>query len=148
MKFSKVIFFVFLFTHEAAHSQPVESIKLRKNGASVYFFQKGLKKDTITAGVADLFYFIAGDSAKAHLSIWVENGRLVRSENDSLLKFEYLPGLKYETIFSHSLGTGNAFITKSLINGSTDRDRRQVVIRIYDRKEEKFILENTFYYGH
>ena len=155
----KFTFSFFFFVSLGLSSQPVEKIKFAKTSYNFLFFQKGTKSDTISKNKSELFYFIIPDSLKQDVVISVENGRLQKTGNDSLLRLEYLPGLQYETFFSKIEGlklgvdqkksTKKSMIAleiKTLINGVSDKEKNTVTIKISSKKEEKVILENTFYY--
>ncbi|MES2678483.1 MAG: hypothetical protein V4635_01300 [Bacteroidota bacterium] len=144
-----------LFAGATVYSQPVEKIKFKKNSDLIYFFQKDAKSDTLFKNKPNLFYLLVPDSLRSGFVLSVENGRLMPTTNDSLLKFEYLPGLKYETFYAKTTGSQNTgagnknsmtFELKTLINGTTDKHKNVIVIRISDKKEDKMQLENIFYY--
>ncbi len=63
------------------------------------FYQKGTRNDTIWRGKNDEFFLLVPDSLKERLIFSTENGQLVRTTNDSLIKLNYLPGLSYEYIY-------------------------------------------------
>lgn len=141
------------------HSQSIAKIKFGKESGDFFFFQKGFKSDTIIKNVSDQFYFLVPDSLKAHISITVENGRLLKTSNDSLLVFDYLSALKYETFYVPIESQQNSVISdkkrsavpknlelKTLINGACERENNTVLIRITNKKEEKLMIENFFYY--
>jgi hypothetical protein len=154
----RLIFPLFLLCFSAtASAQGPAKIKFAKDQGFIYFFLKGDKTDTIVKDRSDIFYLLVNDSLKNSFNLCVENGRLVKTSNDSLVKFEYLPGLKYETFYSkRSPGSAvDAGIDKkrppaselnTMINGTTDRQKNTILIRITDRREEKVLIENLFYY--
>ncbi len=149
-----------LLTVFSANAQQPQKIRLKKEQSTVYFFQKGIKSDTIIKGGSDLFYLVVPDSLKPLLSILVENGRLVATANDSLVQFEFLKGLSYEGMYvpkdheSDQPGLSAAKdkhvprVLKSLINGTapTGGDEKKIRIRLLNRKEDKTLIENYFYY--
>lgn len=142
-----------------SYSQSIEKIKFAKNADHFFFFQKGLKSDTIIKNVSDKFYLLVPDSLKAYISITVENGRLQKTSNDSLLVFEYLSALKYETFYVPIESQQNSMIAdkkrtndpknfelKTLINGSCERENNTILIRIINKKDDHLMIENLFYY--
>jgi len=144
-----------LLSGNKARSQPVEKIKFQKNQELIYFFKTGATSDTLFKNKSHFFYLMVPDSLRPRFSLLVENGRLMPASSDSLLKFEYLPGLKYETFYVKTAPVQNAgspgessasYELNTMINGSTDKPKNMIVIRISDKKEEKALLENIFYY--
>jgi len=96
---------------------------------------------------------------KVVFNLSVENGRLTNTKNDSILQLEHMPGLKYETFYvkkeamqiplngaKPSKNVVAQLELKTLINGATDKEKNLILIRISNKKEEKVILENSFYY--
>jgi hypothetical protein len=141
------------------YCQPHQIIKFAKQQNGFYFFKKGNSGDSIIKNKSDLFYLIVADSMKPGFSLSVENGRLIKTTNDSLVKFEHMPGLKYETLYTLDGPSGDtisAFYKEkkalkrygliTLINGTSDKEKNIVVCKIDDKKKEGLILENRFLY--
>jgi hypothetical protein len=144
-----------LLSGNKTRSQPIEKIKFQKNQERIYFFKTGARSDTLFKNTSHFFYLMVPDSLRPRFSLLVDNGRLMPAGSDSLLKFEYLPGLKYETFYVKTAALQNtgkqgegvaSQELSTLINGSTDKPKNMIVIRISDKKEEKALLENIFYY--
>jgi hypothetical protein len=136
-------------------AQPVETIRFAKDPALVYFFQKGRSGDTITKSKSDLFYLLVPDSLKQDIFIFVKNGRLLTTGNDSLVRFSFLKGLSYESgYFPEEAETGKPgprtnkkWVLKSAINGTPPAGSgHKIVIRVWNRSEDKVLMENVFYY--
>ena len=136
------------------HDQEFSEIHIRKSADHFYFFQKGEKKDTISKNAHDIFYLLCGDSLKKNLVFYIENARLLGLPNDSMVQLQYLPGHSYEAWFvktkSEQGVAGNHSTTKlilnSFLNGSSALPQRSIRIRILNKKDENWILENNFYY--
>jgi hypothetical protein len=150
-KFIKAYFFsFFLLISYSAWAQ--ETIRFGKDHSLVYFFQKGQSGDTLIKHKNDLFYLLVPDSLKPHIFIFVENGRLLTTGNDSLVRFDFLKGLNYESsYFPEELETGKPgrpaqkkWVLKSVINGTAPGNK--IVIRVLNRREDKVLMENVFYY--
>jgi hypothetical protein len=133
----------------------VETIRFRKDRSQIYFFQKGRPGDTIIKNQNDLFYLLVPDSLKPHIFIFVENGRLLTTGNDSLVRFYFLKGLNYESSYFHEEAeTGKPgrpaqkkWVLKNAINGTAPAGQgNKIVIRIWNRREDKMLMENVFYY--
>jgi hypothetical protein len=150
----RLLSFSFLFLCSFLHSQVLSEIHIRKSADHFYFFQKGEKKDTISKNAHDIFYLLCGDSLKKNLVFQIENARLLGLPNDSMVQLQYLPGHSYEAWFvktkSEQDVAGNHSTTKlilhSFLNGSSAFPRTSIRIRILNKKDENWILENNFYY--
>lgn len=136
-------------------AQTVEKIRFGKNPSLIYFFQKGSPADTIVKNKTDLFYLLVPDSLKPHISIFIENGRLLTTSNDSLVKFDFLKGLNYESTWSLAESVNQPprpsktrrYVLKSAINGAAPAGwGNKIVIRVLNRLDEKILIENVFYY--
>jgi hypothetical protein len=149
-----IIFSIQILLFAGAFSaQKIETIRIRKNPELIYFFQKGLKSDTISNRA--LFYFIVPDSLKRSISVFVDNAQLISTSNDSLLQLNYLKGLTYETLYERmedpSLDKNQnqkkmALELKTLVNGTSMRRPEEIFIRILNKQTDKVILENLFYF--
>jgi len=142
LKKSSIIFFI-LFIPWFSFSQEIQIFHFKKEHAFV-FFQKGTKSDTIIKNKNDVFYFIVPDSLKNRISVLVENGQLQTTSNDSLVKLNYLFGMKYETFFQKN-GNGEQKL-RTLTNGATEHPRQNILLEVLDRKTGNMILKNTFFY--
>ena len=151
---NKILYFpaVFLFLTAALHAQPVKKIKFKKNASLIYFFPAGIKTDTLYKNKEALFYLLVPDSLKDLISIQVENGQLLPTANDSLVKFNYLKGFKYESLYVRKETNGfeetgsKAGEFKTLVNGVSTQPANAVNIQFYNKKEVKVVLENKFFY--
>ena len=118
----------------------------------IYFFPKGANTDSVVKNSNDLFYLVVPDSLKKHIVVYVENGKLVKTTNDSLVKLNYTQGLKYESQFVISevaeapKKLKKEFELISLINGASSYEKNKILIQIINKKEEKVVIENIFFY--
>lgn len=149
----KHLFYVLIFfTFSKVFSQSPEKIKFQKNSTLIYFFQKSANKDSVVNSSNDLFYLVVPDSLKKHIVIYVENGKLIRTSNDSLVRLTYMKGLKYESQFVISEMTEGQkklkreFELISLIDGTTTYPKDKLLIQVLNKKEEKVLIENVFFY--
>lgn len=152
-KFKRCLFlFLFFFCAFILRAQTTETLHIKKDLFLIYFFQKGVKSDTVLKNKTDLFYLLVPDSLMGHVSVFVENGLLRLTENDSLVRLVYLQGLNYESVYrKEEPGNDNVKLQrrdlKSWINGTPSVDiENRLVIRIVDHRGNKPIVENTFYY--
>jgi hypothetical protein len=142
---------VFIISDDVSAQSP-EKIKYQKNSSLIYFFPKGINKDSIVKNSNDLFYLVVPDSLKKHIVVYVENGKLVKTTNDSLVKLNYMQGLKYESQFViNEVAEASKKIKKefeliSLINGASSYEKNKILIQIINKKEEKVVIENIFFY--
>lgn len=129
-------------------AQTVNTIKVKKSSNVFYFYQKGIKKDTISKTEGNLFYLIASDSLKKHLSISVENGQLLKTANDSLYLFKYVKGMKYECVFKPVNKQANilSFEFKTLVNGVSQLSSNTIIISVTTESGKKPVLEDKFYF--
>ena len=149
-------FFVILFCFNSSiiRSQKLEKIKFQKNSSVIYFFQKGVSRDTISKNSGDLFYLLVSDSLKKDIIIFIENGRLAKTLNDSIVKLYHMPGLKYESQFFIKETVSEEDLKKiqkqfqliSLINGTSNVQKDKIIIKITSKKENGLIIENAFFY--
>jgi hypothetical protein len=144
------LLFVACFTG-ILHSQNVETFKLKKNASLIYFFQKGNKNDTLAKDKSDLFYLLVPDSLKEYISVQTENAQLVATSNDSLVKLNYVKGLKYELLFQKEATvrrSGNRpklYRCITLVNGVSTLQGNKIIIQIINKKENGLVLENVFF---
>lgn len=132
-------------------SQSVEKIKFKKDTSLIYFFQKGVKSDTLDRGIENLFYLIVPDSIKKFFSIAVENGQIMLTTNDSLVKLNYLPGFKYESFYVvkqnfSSKKTKPEYEFKTMVDGISIVSHTKIRISLINKQTGGLILENTFFY--
>lgn len=136
-------------------SQVPEKIKIKKED-SFYFFQIGQKSDTITQGKNDLFYLKMTGGIGCTSRIEIENGRLMKTKNDTIFLLKNVPHLQYEHYFQDTTFIANKpktgetnnncrkFITH--INGANENKGNVVKIVIYKINTKEVLLTNTFYY--
>lgn len=152
MKF--VFCFITFFVFGNINSQTTQKIKFQKNSTLIYFFPKSAKSDSIIEKSNDLFYLVVPDSLKKCVVIFVENGQLLRTANDSLVRLNYMQGLKYESQFvineipdaPGSKTLKKEFSLISLINGTSSHKKNKILIQVVNKKEDKVLMENVFYY--
>jgi hypothetical protein len=149
-KFS-LCFFVFFSPYYLSAQQ--QKIRFKKSEAFVYFFQKDNKSDTIEKGKNDLFYLIVPDSLKERLSIYVDNGQLLATFNDSIVRLNRMSGLKYESIYiqenSKDLNGDQAlkkYTFTTLIDGTAVKAGSKLRLRFVDRKRNALMLEQFFWF--
>lgn len=151
----KCIFYLFFFFGFVnANAQAPEKIKFQKNAALIYFFAKGAKADSVIKNTNDLFYLVIPDSLKKFVTVYVENGKLIKTINDSIVKLNYMQGLKYESQFiinevpadANSKSLKKKFDMISLINGASSYQKNKILVQIINKKEEKVVIENIFFY--
>jgi hypothetical protein len=147
-------FFLVLSTFSSKfYSQTIHTIKFKKSNQLIYFFQKGIKSDTIVKAQSDVFYLIVPDSLKPYISILVDNAQLLATQNDSLVRINYLPGFNYESLYIKADNTTKKPSVKpphqlqTLVNGTSALAKNQIRIKIVNKQEEEQVLENVFYYG-
>ncbi len=146
-----ILLFSVLFV-TTLYSQTPEVIKVKKTNTNLYFFQKGNSSDTITKTKGNLFYLIVKDTLKNRLNIFIENGQLVKTNNDSVFKLNYVKGMAYECVFVKSVTTElkNKVITKydfkCLINGVSAEESKKIIFRFRLKNEPNNLLVNTFYF--
>ena len=133
-------------------AQETQKIRFSKNSDMVYFFQIGNKSDNVIKNESDRFYFVLNDSLKANIYLDVENGKFNRTENDSILKLEFLPGMKYETVYLKKAEEGQVANSKShlelktQVNGASEFDKYRIRIRVVDRRRNEILMENVYRY--
>jgi hypothetical protein len=146
--YSSFLFFL-LIKSGNSFSQTSEKLKFKKDNSLVYFFQTGSKSDTVFKSANNRFYLSVPDSLKLSISIQVENAQLI-SESDSIVKLNYIPGIKYESLYiqikNHSSKIQKQYEFKTLVNGTSGYKRDRILIRLIDRRENSLILENEFFY--
>ncbi len=149
----KFIFYFLIFCLSGSiSSQTPQKIKFQKNSSLIYFFPKA-KTDSVISLSNDLFYLVIPDSLKKSSAIYIENGKMIRTNNDSIVQLNYMPGLKYESLYviKESKDLVNNKLKKefefiSLINGSSSYPKNKMLIQVVNKKEEKVVIENTYIY--
>jgi len=132
-----------------------EKIRIKKED-SFYFFQLGQKSDTISPNKNDLFYLKMTGKLGCNTRIEIENGRLLKTKNDTVYQLKNIPNLQYEHYFQDSTFVANKnkpgatndncrkFITH--INGANEAKGNTVKIVFYNVNSKNVVLSNTFYY--
>lgn len=134
------------------YSQSQEKIRFKKTSSLIYFFQKGEKHDSITLNKGDLFYLIVSDSMKPFISIQVENAQLVSTQNDSLVRLNYVKGMNYESIYllvdytSQTKIKEKQFEFKTMVNGVSTLKPEIIEIKCIDKREKSVLLRNDYYF--
>ena len=129
----------YFFSQTTAPRHP--SLHFRKE-KQFYFFQAGIASDTIRRGQGDMFYLQVPDSLKDMISIAVENGRLLATANDSLVRLHFLPGVSYESRFHLS---EKGWELKSQINGAAQLPRDMILITVSHRMRGRLITNRYVY---
>jgi hypothetical protein len=136
-----IIVLLIIIVSTPAFCQDLPTIKLKKE-RDLVFFQKGVKRDTISQNNGDLFYLIISRRQMALMTMTIDNGSLVNTSNDSLYRLTYLPGLKYEMTY----GVSDSARLRPVIDGASAVPREKILIKITDRADGKMMLSNWFYY--
>lgn len=143
---------LFLLILNASPAQSVEKIKFKKQNSLLYFFQKGAKSDTIVKNKSDLFYLVVPDTLKDKIIIFVDNGQLLPTPNDSIVKLNFVRGFNYESLFlpeeqsAAGADKKKQFHFKTLVNGTSLQPINSVRFKIVNKKEDGVIIENVFFY--
>ncbi|MBK7667212.1 MAG: hypothetical protein IPJ32_07575 [Sphingobacteriaceae bacterium] len=150
-----IIYSIFCTLPFLVSAQTPDKIKIQKEDA-VYFFQVGPKSDTISANKNDLFYLKFNGTLRCNARIEVVNGRLFKTNNDSIFQLKKSTNIQYEHYFQDSMFVVNKAIPKdkkrdcrkfvSHINGAIDGDGHTITIQIYNLNSKETLLNNTFYY--
>ncbi|MBA2613129.1 MAG: hypothetical protein H0U95_14260 [Bacteroidetes bacterium] len=146
-----VFYFLIIFISGNIYSQTPAKIKFQKNSNLIYFFNKGNSTDSVVKNSTNVFYLVVPDSLKKYVTVYVENGKLLKTSNDSLVKLNYMPGLKYESQFvinemPDTKGFKKVFGLISLIDGPSSYQKNRILVKIINKKEEKVVIENIFFY--
>jgi len=150
----KYIFYFYLFFLSGTlSSQTPQKIKFQKNSTLIYFFPKFTLSNSVINSSSGIFYLVVPDSLKKNISVRVENARLLKTENDSIVQISYMPGLKYESMYvveespipnSKKIKKEFKFIT--LINGTATNPKNEIHIQVINKKEEKPLIEDLYFY--
>lgn len=127
------------------YSQSPAAVKIKKYNSALYFYQKGTHTDTISKTKGNIFYLVANDSLKSQIHIFIENGQLVKTKNDSVFKFVYVKGMSYECFFL-KIFNENKWKFETLVNGTTSERPDKVIFRVKKRNESVYLIENKFSY--
>ena len=130
----KCICYIFLFLSYSASAQ--YSLKVKKEDNRFLFFQKGIKNDTIIKNTSDIFYIKLPDSLKHHIQIFLENGQLIKTDNDTLYRLIPISGMKY----SHSKPDS---VFNTLLEGNC-RPSKTISIEFMNTKTQSIFLKNIF----
>jgi hypothetical protein len=148
------ILFSFIFLPIFLFSQ-TEKIKIKKED-NFYFFQIGQRSDSISLNKNDLFYLKMTGKLGCNTRIEIENGRLMRTKNDTVFQLKNIPNLQYEHYFQDSTFVANKnkpgeindncrkFITH--INGANEAKGSTVKVIFYNVNSKDVLLSNTFYF--
>ncbi|MDI1355476.1 MAG: hypothetical protein PSX36_11180 [bacterium] len=135
-------------------AQEPQKIRFSKQSEFIYFFQVGPKSDSIIKNRSDRFYFLVQDSLKQNIFIEVENGMFSRTDNDSILKLDFLPGIKYETVYLKNQEPAykekkpnSRFELTTRVNGASEFDKRKIRIRVMDKRRNEILMESVFVFG-
>lgn len=144
------LLFLLLFTGlSKLPAQKSNPIKVKKVNTSFYFFQNGNKTDTITKNKGNEFYLIANDSLKKTLTVFIDNGQLVKTLNDSIFIFKYINGFNYECFFKAKEtkpGDPIKYELKTLVNGVSTVPVHTILFVFKKGSEIKPFLEKKFYF--
>lgn len=121
-------------------AQKVNTIRFRKDERQLIFFKLGKKTDTIADN--SRFYLFISDTLQPYIDIQVYNGRLNPKVLDTIFALEYITGIRYLCDFPRK---GKNFTFRTAIDGSSDVQGREILIRILDRRDEELLLENRYY---
>ena len=148
--FSMKAILILLAISTGVFAQNPEKIKFRKEG-QLYFFKKG-SADTIIKNSSDVFYLVVPDSLKPWISIRIDNARLTETRNDSLVKVQYTPGMKYEALYTAQEISSDAnpgagkLRFRCMVNGASQVPGEKIKIELRDLKEDGPLLINEFFY--
>lgn len=72
--------------------------------------------------------------------------------NDSLVKFNYLPGFKYELFYTAKEVNGTKksrpeYVSKTMVDGISILPENKINISIINKQTGGLILENVFFYS-
>jgi hypothetical protein len=151
MKF--IFYFLIICLSRPIYSQTPGKIKFQKNSSLIYFFSKNSSTDSVVKNKSDVFYLVVPDSLKRFVTVYVENGKLLKTTSDSLVKLNYMPGLKYESQYvinetpdAGAKGFKKVFDLISLIDGPSSYQKNRILVKIINKKDEKVVIENIFIY--
>lgn len=131
MKFIFIFFIITTFTLKAQYQ-----VKIKREDNRFLFFKLGNKSDSLINKDNNLFYMKLPDNNKKNISIFVENGQFVKTNNDTIYQILFIPGMKY----SHSKKDS---IFNTLVEG-TCKISNKIKIDFYDTFTNKSILKNQY----
>lgn len=135
-----------------SYAQPEKNrIHVRSDKDLIYFYPKIPVKDSTCLTNGTLFYVFTTEVAKQGFHLYLENARLLKSENDSLFQLEYLPGMQYEVVYlpvteaeEPAPPKNKRRELKSLLNGSTALRKDRIRIKIYKDQGEGLVYEKVY----
>lgn len=130
----KYLFFILVSVSFSLHAQ--FTVKVKKEDNRFIFFQLGAKTDTIVKNKSDQFILHLPDSLKNNIGIFLSNGQLVKTNQDSIYRLRPIPGMKY----SHSK-PDTAFIT--LLEGNCTPSKT-ITVEFINTQTQSRILLNKF----
>lgn len=113
-----------------------QKIKVKRIDNRFFFYQAGIKNDTIIKYKSDLFFVKFPDSLQHHVVIYIQNGQLINTKNDSLFQFMPVSGMKYSLSKPDS-----TFIT--MLEGVCTASKN-ITIEVLNKRTDKIILKNKF----
>lgn len=147
-------------------AQEPKKIRFAKDRQYIYFFQVGTKSDTLKQAEDYRFYFLVPDSLKRFIVLQSENANFVLTANDSVVRCNYVPGIRYETFYLQVAGDlGNNPVADNLekglnfqfkpkaeklvlrcgANGAAVVVPKRIQIDIVDKRNEQILLQNVFF---
>jgi len=149
--FFKIYFFIgcLFFIQFKLSSQSTEIFRVKRNNTIIYFFQKNDSSNIIKEKISDVFYFVVPDSLKEQIVLQIENGTFYTTNNDSLFRFKFLRGLKYELKFQKLTGKDSEankknYISTRVINGASVNPSNVVLFRVFNKHSQETLIENQF----
>lgn len=130
----KFIIFILLFITISSSAQ--YALKVKKEDNRFFFFQKGIKGDTIIKNTSDIFYIKLPDSLKNNIQIFLQNGQFVKTDNDTLFRLIHISGMKY----SHSKPDS---VFNTLLEGNCPPSKT-ISIEFMNTKTQHPVLKNIF----
>ncbi len=82
IKILRSLFILFFYNS----SQAQYSIKIKREDNRFLFFQLGQNSDTIVKNKTDLFLIKLPDSLKQNIEIYLNNGQLTKTDNDTIYR--------------------------------------------------------------
>ena len=129
-------------------SQTTDTLVVKKDKTSIYFFQQGKKTDTLDRD--NRFYLLVSDSLKKGLLIQLENAQIRSIMEDSLVTLVNVRGINYEAWYLNEEDFNNTrrrkLVLKSFVNGTNTMQGNKISIRFISRKEGNVLLENSFFF--
>lgn len=129
-----------------------ERIYVRSERDLVYFYPSTPIPQDSCLGTGARFYLFALPASRPGFKMLIENARFIATENDSIFRFEYLPGMQYEILYQ-AVAAERADDTErnyrnwrltTLLNGSSALPKEEVRIRIYKERGEFLLYDKRF----